>query len=322
MLRALLGTGVLLVAVGFCVLAFLATRPGGSDRSPGGERGEADASRQPHRTPDPREPAPDFATFVHVVGTGGDRLSRDAAITWLDTLARERKALDPDEETGVMQMIRREEFPESWTPGYRLHLFNSAFNALHRAPSPDEFNRELHRLLERDPDPDMRLYALQHIRTQRNAGRLAGDEAGAIHATLQQLADDAAGRLAGLAVTLLIEWDGGGDARPVETALATAADRERAADVRVSALHAAGEEALGLARTISADSGEPVILRKAAIARMGSDGGSADVPALESLLRINARLDQAVVPALARLRERLENPHTPQPVPYRTVPIP
>jgi len=317
--RALIGVVVVACVVG--VAALIRTGLETPDPRPGTPaRDVADVA--PPR-PDPREPAPSFDTFLHVAATGGDQLTREAAIGWLDARARERRPLDAAAESRVLEILGRNGHP-SWSSGYRLHLFNSAFNALRFSPSPEPLTGLLHRLAVHDADPSMRLYALQHIGSQRSAGSLTGALADEIRATLETFAADPGGDLSGLAVALLVAWnepETETDTASLELALATAADRARPPDVRVAALHAAGTASLPLARTVSTDTSEPVILRKAAISRLGCHGDAGDLAVLENLRRESGRLDQAVDPALVSLRSRLANPAAPQPIPYQTRPL-
>jgi hypothetical protein len=271
--------------------------------------------------PDPQDPAASIETLLHVAATGGDKLTREAAIAWLDARARERQPLDKEDASRVMGILRRDGH-SSWTSGYRLHFFNSAFNVLHHEASPEPLSALLHRLAVDDADPSMRLYALQHIGTQRSAGRLSGTMADDIHTTLETIANKPEGALSGLAVALLLAWDGNeSDPAHLKTALAAASDRARPADVRVTSLYAAGSASLPLARTVSGDTAEPTILRKAAISRLGAHGEASDLALLEKLRGESGRLDQAVLPALASLRSRLADPNAPHPVPYLTRPL-
>ncbi len=314
--RVLIGTAVLT-----CVIAvFWLFRSGPDDTHPVSGRPAA-GSKGVNANPDPREPEPSLATLLHVAETGGNRLEREAASAWLDTLARERDPLDHAAEARVFEILRGDGHP-AWSGGYRLHLFNSAFNALHHSRSAGELAALLHHLAVRDPDPAMRLYALQHIRTLRSAGSLSGSLAGEIRATLETMAGDAGGALSGLAVAILVDWDENqSDPAELRRALAIASDRSRPADVRVAALHAAGESVMALARGVSRDTAEPLILRKAAVSRLGNHGGADDLEILETLRGESGRLDQAVRPAIDTLRSRLSDPTAPKPQPYRTIPL-
>lgn len=269
----------------------------------------------------PHEPESSFTTVRHVIATGGCALTRETAIAWLDQQARERAALSDEVETTLLTLLRDSHGHPDWSPGYHQHIFNSACNALRVRPSDsgEALARILHSHATSNPDRILRLYALQHLDSLRKSGHLTGALAEEIHATLQHIAASPDNDVAGTAIQLLAEWDGpAADAPPAILALAahTAADRSRSVDIRVSAIHSAGPAALDAARLIAADPTEPVLLRKAAIARIGHDGTAYDLAALESLTTESARLCQASEPALLNLRKRLRDPSAPAPVPY------
>ena len=267
---------------------------------------------------DLNDPPESYDTFLHVRQTGGCRLTRAAAIGWLDVHTRQRRALPADQAHHLMDVLRTGGH-EAWEAGYRQHLYNSAFNALHLCDIAEDLTHLLHDLARHDDDRVMRLYALQHIGMQRESGQLKNPLAGEIHATLQQIAASPESDVAGTAIHLLTEWDGrAADAPPsvLELAAHSAADRSRPVDVRVSAIHSAGAAALGTARAIAADTTEPVILRKAAIARIGHHGDQGDRATLKTLGAESARLAQAADPALESLQNRLRNPSAPAPIPY------
>lgn len=271
----------------------------------------------------PREPSLSLDTLRHVIVTGGCRLTREAAIAWLDQHARQRNRLDNESEKTLLDLLADGHGHSDWSSGYRQHLFNSACNALRVRPSEttvDALARTLHAHATGHPDRILRLYALQHIDSLRKAGHLDGPLAGEIHASLQHIAASPENDVAGTAIHLLAEWDGSATSTPpaiLELAAVTAADRSRPVDIRVSAIHTAGPAALETARAIASDPAEPVILRKAAIARIGRHGTGDDVASLTTLNAESARLAQAAGPALSAIRTRAQNPATPQPVPYQ-----
>ncbi|QTN31239.1 hypothetical protein HZ994_02465 [Akkermansiaceae bacterium] len=267
--------------------------------------------------PDMQEPAEDFGTFLHVLRTGGNEVTKPVAIAWLDKVARENIALTKSEREGVMGMIRSGGH-QSWESGYRLHLFNSAFNAMQLRHPFGEFTEELLRLATRDPNRTMRLYALQHLNLQRRTGRLPdGALADEVLAAVRGMSSD--NGVAGYVIEILATWDGGEDAEPtpeiLRIALSTAADPSFPTDVRVTAIHAAGSASVPLARTIATDAGEHTMLRKAAIALIGRYGSPADLGFLETIRSESARLAQAAEPAIARLRERPDGRG--EPIPYQ-----
>lgn len=264
------------------------------------------------------EPAASFETFLHVLQDGGCRLTRAAAIGWLDRYSRERRVLPDNEAEAVMEMARSGGH-ESWTSGYRQHVYNSAFNALHHTPNPEPLTDVLRQLALHDKDRIMRLYALQHIGIQRSSGRLEGTLADEIQAMLAEFAADRESEVSGTAIQLLADWDGQeatGEPEIQALAAATAADRSRPVDVRVTSIHAAGPASLEVARAIAPDVDEPVILRKAAIARIGEHGSVEDFASLETLRRESSRLAQAADPALEKLQNKQQNALKPTPVTY------
>lgn len=212
----------------------------------------------------------------------------------------------------------------AWDSSYRQHLFNSAFNALHRSRIGEPFTLQLLHLSLHDTDRIMRLYALQHLGAQRRAGHLPDSPLSEkVRASLHEMAGAREEEVSGYAINLLVSWDGaedGEDGEPEpflrDLALATAADASRPVDIRVTALHAAGSASLPLARTLATSAGEHVMLRKAAIARIGRHGTTEDLASLESLRTESSRLAQASGPALLNLRTRLQDPSASAPVPY------
>jgi hypothetical protein len=266
---------------------------------------------------DPADPSVDFTTFQHVLQTGGCETTRPVAIEWLDRHAAQLTAPDAAEASAIFAMLAQNGHPK-WDHGYRQHIFNSAFNALHLTSSAENLTRILHHLALEDRDLTLRLYALQHLGIQREHGRLTGSLAEKVHATLLALAHEKNGPCAGKAISLLAIWDGTATdpADTRATAARIASDSKRPVDVRVDAIHAAEAQGLEAARLIAADTTAPVILRKAAIARIGDHGDSSDLDSLDQLTRENHRIAQAAAPALAHLRHRLATPAVPAPLPF------
>lgn len=268
-----------------------------------------------------REPAEDFATFQYVLETGGCDVTRSAALAYLDRHVRDQQPLPQEEYARVMAMIEQGGNP-SWTEGYRQHLFNSAFNAMHYGNSGEPFIRQLERLALNDPDLIMRLYALQHLGMMRRIGQINGDLAAQIRATVETMARQQDSQVSGTAIQLLADWDGSQNDKPLsadvaQLALATAADQKRSVDIRVTAIHAAGPAALTLARSVADNASEPVMLRKAAIARIGEDGGPEDLDQLTNLSGEGSRIAQAAQPAIDAIRGRMARTRPVKLVPYQ-----
>ena len=142
-----------------------------------------------------------------------------------------------------------------------------------------------------------------------------------IRATVEALARQQESEVSGTAIQLLADWDVHADDKPLapdvaQLAVATAADGSRSVDIRVTAIHAAGPAALSLSRDLASNPEEPVMLRKAAIARMGEDGGPEDLAQLESLTKESSRLAQAAQPAIESIRQRASGVKPVKLVPY------
>lgn len=208
----------------------------------------------------------------------------------------------------------------SWPSGYRQHLFNSAFNALHICHVGEAFTRQLLHLALNDADRTMRLYAIQHLSVQRRVGQLSGALAEEIRSTLETLARQPGAEVSGGVLLLLTSWDspadGENDFTIQQLALATAADRARPVDIRVTAIHAAGSTSLPLARTLATDASSPVLLRKAAIAGIGRYGSKEDLVMLADLQAESSRIAQAANPARIAIQARFSNSSASAPVPY------
>jgi len=272
-------------------------------------------------TMDLENPPESYETFRNTVALGGDDRTREAAITWLDRVARESRVAPGEQESFLLTMLENGG-NSSWSPGYRQHLFNSTFNALRRGGPNESLQRLLQKMAVGDSDRTLRLYALQHIGLERGSHRIKGELAEEIHHTLSNLAAEPDGEVAGLAVALLTAWNGNDASIPVDekdlqVALDIAADPKRSPDNRVTAIHAAGPASLPLARRIAGDSSEPIFVRKAAVARIGFHGDATDFGLLEKLRGENSRLAQAAEPALRSVRDRLAHPSAPQLIPIR-----
>ncbi|MCH7227575.1 hypothetical protein [Haloferula sp. A504] len=309
--RRLLLTGGLLVIAG--IVAVLRQWP--ADPPPAAARATI-AQTDPGL--DLEDPQPSFALLRHVAETGGDEVTRELAVVWLDAQARRRVALSPSYEKWLLAMLRDGGHAD-WPSEFRFWIYNSAFNNLQYGNDPKAFTQLLRDLALNAPERTMRLYALQHLGLQRLGGQLADELGDQVEADLRQLAAATDGEVAGTAVALLTQWDGedaparGGS---IERALEIAEDSGRPIDVRVTALHAAGASALPLARRLSTDQGQPIPVRKAAIACIGHHGTGADCAELEELSGESSRLAQAADPALRSIRHRISNPDAPEPVPF------
>ena len=257
-----------------------------------------------------------FDQVLAVLSGGGTSPELENAIGFLDTAARVGRVLTDAQRAALLAAL------ESGTPagmaeGSWSHIFNSACNALTTSKvAPDE---ALLGLLERvaadDPRLVMRLYALQHLDCRYDAASPTSQRR--LRSLVQRLLADPSSKTAGTALVLWRRWEksaGPGNLSSLEQSRAIAADAGRPVDVRVTALHAIGENpgVLDLARTLAQDRSQPVILRKAALNLIGRHGGTQDLAMVRLCSQESQRLAQAGKPAARALEDRLAG--IPQPV--------
>lgn len=276
------------------------------------------AAVNPYPGLDLDDPAASYQVVRYVFEQGGDGLTRELAINWLDLQSRRQLALDQEKEQWLIDTLAANGHSE-WDPEYRFWIFNSAFNVLQLGEKQATFTRLLQKLALEDPEKTMRLYALQHIELQRATGNLTGPLAMEIRNTLYVLANEREGQTAGTALIALVDWEGPETpAHPelIELALTLATDSTMPIDIRVTAIHAVEEHTLEIARTLAVDTTQPLLVRKASIACIGRYGSQADTPKLENLRDENSHIAQAAKPALHAISTRLSNGPKAAPIPF------
>jgi hypothetical protein len=264
------------------------------------------------------EPVASYQMLRYVAERGGDEHQRKFAIEWLDEQTRLRLAPKAEQEAWLLSVIEKGGHPD-WDIETQLWIFNNSFNYLHLGKEHDALNKHLQHLALKHPHTTMRLYALQHINLQRSIGNLTGPAADETFTLLQKLAQASESEVAGSALVALVNWEGP-NSKPSEKLIALAleltGDNARTVDIRVTAMHAVGNNALTLARTLATDLTQPIQVRKAAIACIGNHGTESDTIALQQLTKENFRIAQAAEPALKSIRHRTANPNAPEPIPF------
>lgn len=264
------------------------------------------------------DPQPSFGILRYVHENPADDITRSQAIVWLDEQARTGKPLPAHQESYLLALLEKGGNTD-WHIEYKLWLFNSAFNALHHSLDPKPLSEILLQLAATHPHRTMRLYALQHIGMQRSADRLTGTLADQARDLLLRQSGEADTEVCGSAIHLLLTWNKEQtEAEPdlIARALEIVTSSARPIDARITALHAAERHALATARNIAADSSQPILFRKAAIALMGKHGSENDLAALQAFAEENFRLAQAADPARTAIEHRSKNPDRPQPLPF------
>ena len=260
-----------------------------------------------------------FARAVAVLRQGAGPADVEETIAFFDTAAREGPAMPSGRRAELVRTLAGGA-PSGMSTGTWAHLFNSACNALAAGGvSPDPAYLDLLiRLAAEDRRLEIRLYALQHLGARY--GACGGPDRERVRKLTDSiLAERPVSPVAGTALVLARRQNpepaaGPGAAALLETARLVAADASLPVDVRVTALHTAGEDAsvLETARALAADTSQPAILRKAAIHLLGRHGTAADLPLLRRCSGESPRLAQAGDPAASALQARLTG--TPDPV--------
>ena len=175
-----------------------------------------------------------------------------------------------------------------------------------------------------DPDPILRMYAMQHLALWYPRIRDA-DERRQVLGLLKQILDVKGERSRGSALQALSDIARNGAHQEVELALEGSPIVERAksilsdqgetADVRICALQAcvvhAHEGVLVNLRAIATNADENTVLRKAALHGLGGMGGAQDVDLLELVGNEDSRCAAAAQAALDVLRKRFPSVRPP-----------
>jgi hypothetical protein len=169
-------------------------------------------------------------------------------------------------------------------------------------------------MAEQDPNPVLRMYALQHI-AMWIPDEPTPEKREAMVKYLHQLLQRPSNPLAGSALLFLTDLEHSGhiprsaetDAQFQAAALNLITNPATRPDVKISVLHACVDrkqsDILPTARTIAADETQMIPLRKAAIHSIARMGTKEDIPLLESLTEKTPDLKAATNPALEILRK-------------------
>ncbi len=240
-------------------------------------------------------------------------MALDEIIGWI----RSQQVLTYEDRETLLAYISQSK-PESLQAGEWAERVNEILNFLRGQPSGVPGLADLlGRLAVSDPDPVMRMYALQHISMWVPEEPEAENRAAMI-ALLKRLAESPDDPLAGSAVLFLDDLSRNPNLADVEKvsgtvietqALRLAEDAKTKPDVRITALHTCAArgliEAAPAARRIAADPSLMIPLRKAAIYSLGQMGSAEDQAFIESLSKTSEVLTEATIPALKSLRRRI-----------------
>ncbi len=237
------------------------------------------------------------------------------AMEFIIDCIKKRVELLPETQEAIITYLSSPK-PSSIESGLWHERVNELFNLL-RA-QPDEvpgFSELLVHMSSSDPDPVLRMYALQHISLWIPKEPVKANKAEMIE-FLEKLAADEMNPLSGSAIMFLCDLNRKGSiperiesTEIIESsALRIIADNNSRADVRICALHVSAERKLVKAavdsRHIAQDSSLMVPLRKAAIYTLGEIGTTEDIEFLESLAVSSDVLNAATTPAIKRINVR------------------
>ena len=205
--------------------------------------------------------------------------------------------------------------PETLVSGEWAERVNELLNLLRCQPEgvPGLADLLIH-MVTNDPDPVLRMYALQHLAMWIPDEPVAGNRIAMLN-LLQRLAETSGDPLAGSAVLFLndLSKQSGNlsdtklaDGIIERAALRIVNDASSSPDVRIAALHACAargmQDAASASRLIAADTSLMIPLRKAAIFTLGELGNIQDRDLLESVASSNPTLVSATAPALEKLK--------------------
>lgn len=221
-----------------------------------------------------------------------------------------------DEDRDVMIAYISQTKPDNMADGAWQERVNEILNFLRSQPGAvPGLSDLLLNMASKDPDPVMRMYALQHIALWIPS-EPDEENKNLMIAYLEMLAVNTNDPLAGSAVLFLNDLDHSKNLpKPIdsaalieEAAMNLVATRTASPDVRICALHTCAERGLTAAsvesRTIAQDETLMVPLRKAAIYTLGEVGVPEDVEFLEALAASNGLLETSTTPAIKRIKTR------------------
>lgn len=246
------------------------------------------------------------------------RDSGDAHSVALDLISeciRLRLVLTPSDRDTMLRFLS-ESKPTEIASGQWQERVNEILNFLRAQPGevPGLANL-LVQMSSENPDPVLRMYALQHISLWIPKEPVESNKADMI-AYLEKLAAKDEDPLAGSAILFLNDLDQRKvlpdriDASEVieDAALRLIASKSAKPDVRICALHTSAERKLHGAiissRAIAGDSSLMIPLRKAAIYTIGEVGTVEDIALLEALAVSNHVLAAATKPAMESIQAR------------------
>jgi hypothetical protein len=246
---------------------------------------------------------------------GGEnhRRTQDLIMGW----RREGRALLAEDAKELLSFLGQGQ-PEGLASGEWEERVNEILNLL-RSQSGEVTGlaETMLKMAAEDPNPILRMYALQHI-AMWIPDEPSAESREAMIDHLRKLSLLPNDPLAGSAVLFLSDLERGGsiaNRRPeiAETALRIASDATASPDVRIAALHACVDQGVGegmanrrpeiaaTARLIAADTSLMIPLRKAAIHTIGMFGTQEDVKLLEPLSEQAPALADAISPAIGKL---------------------
>ena len=244
-----------------------------------------------------------------VAGTGENhQITQEQIMSWV----REGRVLSAEDCSSLIAFLGTGQ-PERMESGDWEERVNEILNLLRSQPGEVPGLAEaMMRMAEEDPNPVLRMYALQHM-AMRIPDEPSEEVRKAMILHLRQLTWSSDDPLAGSAVLFLSDLERAGklaedftaNGEIGETAARIASDPTAAPDVRIAALHACVDQgtaaALPAARRIAADDSLMVPLRKAAIHTVGRFGGPEDIALLKEVGDKAPTLAAATGPAIERL---------------------
>lgn len=246
------------------------------------------------------------------LGTGEEHAQAFAQLMdWI----KSQHVLTPEDGDALLAYLAQPQ-PPTLKSGEWEERVNEILNLLRAQPGgvPGLADLMLH-MAERDANPVLRMYALQHIALWIPDETVAEKREAMIH-YLHQLLARPNDPLAGSALLFLTDLEHAGhiprsaetDAQFQAAAVRLVTDPATRPDVRISVLHACVDRKqsaiLPTARAIAADETQMIPLRKAAIHSIGSMGGMEDLSSLEDMLHDKGELKVAIAAAIKNLQAK------------------